>query len=134
MAVGDLTPTPVDGTRSQHRLAAFAGHLADTLGYNDASQFMTPAENSMARILVAECKQEVSTFNPVASRYEDFRVVRGAAALDYHRTIREEVGGALSVFGATEGVELVPAIMASSITSGGVLAAESFDRLSGDFL
>ena len=88
----------------------------------------------MARIVVAECKQEVSTFNPVASRYEDFRVVRGAAALDYHRSVREEVGGALSVFAAAEGVELAPALLASSNTSGGVLAAESFERLSGDFL
>jgi microcystin degradation protein MlrC len=88
----------------------------------------------MARIVVAECKQEVSTFNPVASRYEDFRVVRGAAALDYHRTVREEVGGALSVFDDADGVELAPALLASSNTSGGVLAAESFDRLSGDFL
>ena len=88
----------------------------------------------MARILVAECKQEVSTFNPVASRYEDFRVVRGPAALDLHRGIREEVGGALSVFDAAAGVEVVPAHMASSITSGGVLAAESFERLCGDYL
>ena len=88
----------------------------------------------MARILVAECKQEVSTFNPVASRYADFRVVRGAAALDLHRGIREEVGGALSVFDAAAGVEVVPAHMASSITSGGVLAAESFERLCGDYL
>ena len=56
----------------------------------------------MTRIVVAECKQEVSTFNPVASHYEDFRVVRGTAGLDYHRTVREEVGGALSVFDAAE--------------------------------
>ena len=32
----------------------------------------------MPRILVAECKQEVSTFNPVLSGYEDFEVLRGA--------------------------------------------------------
>ena len=88
----------------------------------------------MPRIVIAECKQEVSTFNPVPSRYEDFRVARGPAALDYHRTVREEVGGALSVFDDAEGVDLVPALAASSNTSGGVLAAESFDRLSGDFL
>ena len=85
----------------------------------------------MARIVVAECKQEVSTFNPVASRYEDFRVARGAAALDYHRTVREEVGGALSVFDDADGVELVPALAASSNTSGGVLASNYTGRTNG---
>lgn len=88
----------------------------------------------MPRILVAECKQEVSTFNPVSSRYDDFRVARGSAVFDYHRGVREEVGGALSVFDAADGVELVAGLASSSNTSGGVLAAESFDRLSGDFL
>jgi microcystin degradation protein MlrC len=88
----------------------------------------------MPRIVVAECKQEVSTFNPVPSRYEDFRVARGTAVCEYHRAVREEVGGALSVFDAADNVELVPTIATSSNTSGGVLAAESFDRLSGDFL
>ncbi len=28
----------------------------------------------MYRILVAECKQEVSSFNPVLSRYGDFEI------------------------------------------------------------
>jgi len=88
----------------------------------------------MSRIAVAECKQEVSTFNPVPSQYEGFRVARGSAIFDYHRAVREEVGGALSIFQAADGVELVPTFATSSNTSGGVLAAESFDRLSGDFL
>ena len=88
----------------------------------------------MPRIVIAECKQEVSTFNPVPSRYEVFRVARGPAVFAYHRGVREEVGGALSVFDADNNVELVPTYASSSNTSGGVLAAESFDRLSGDFL
>jgi microcystin degradation protein MlrC len=88
----------------------------------------------MPRIIVAECKQEISTFNPVPSRYEDFRVARGPAVFDYHRGVREEVGGAMSVFAAAEDVELVAGCGMSSNTSGGVLEAESFDRLSGDFL
>ncbi|MFN9951954.1 MAG: M81 family metallopeptidase, partial [bacterium] len=49
----------------------------------------------MPRILLAECKQEVSTFNPGRSAYEDFRIVRKQAVLDHHRRVREEVGGAL---------------------------------------
>lgn len=88
----------------------------------------------MPRILVAECKQEVSSFNPVPSHYSDFRVVRGAALLAHHRGCREEVGGALSVFDAGSSVQLVPTFGASSNTSGGVLAADSFERLSHDFL
>ncbi|MFP6675904.1 MAG: M81 family metallopeptidase, partial [Pirellulaceae bacterium] len=88
----------------------------------------------MPRIVVAECKQEVSTFNPVPSRYEDFRVAQGTAICDYHRGVQEEVGGALSVFDAANDIELVPTFAASSNTSGGVLTAESFDRLSGEFL
>ena len=39
----------------------------------------------MPQILIAECKQEVSSFNPVASHYDDFIVLRGQAVLDYHR-------------------------------------------------
>lgn len=88
----------------------------------------------MLRIIVAECKQEVSSFNPVPSRYEDFRVVRGPAMLDYHRGVREEIGGAMSVFAGRSDMELLPILGTSSNTSGGVLAAESFERLCTDFL
>ncbi len=88
----------------------------------------------MPRILIAECKQEVSTFNPQPSRYEDFRKVAGAELLDYHRRVREEVGGALGVFEADRRVELAPALGLSANTSGGLLAAESFQRLSREFL
>jgi microcystin degradation protein MlrC len=87
----------------------------------------------MHRIVIAECKQEVSTFNPAPSRYEDYRLVQGQALFDHHRAVREEVGGALGVFDTSEEVELVPALGGSSNTSGGVLAAESFDRLCADF-
>lgn len=88
----------------------------------------------MPRILVAECKQEVSSFNPAPSSISDFRISRGSELFDAHRGIREEVGGALSVFTAAPGVALVPTYGARAITSGGILAAESFERLSRDFL
>ncbi len=88
----------------------------------------------MPRILIAECKQEVSSFNPVPSHYEDFRVVCGSELLAHHRACREEVGGALSVFDADRSVQLVPTFSASSNTSGGVLTAESFQRLCRDFV
>lgn len=88
----------------------------------------------MPRILVAECKQEISSFNPVPSHYEDFRIVRGGAMLEYHRGVSEEVGGALRVFEADGGVDVVPGLGASSVTSGGVLSAAGFGRLSREFL
>lgn len=87
----------------------------------------------MPRVLIAECKQEVSTFNPAPSRYGDFRVLRGGELLDHHRGVREEAGGALSVFDREPDIDLRPTYGASSNTSGGVLAAESYDRLRRDF-
>ncbi|WP_397570377.1 M81 family metallopeptidase [Schlesneria sp. T3-172] len=87
----------------------------------------------MPRIVIAECKQEVSTFNPTSSCFEDFRIVRGEQLLSHHRKVREEVGGALSVFDADSSVKLAPTFGASANTSGGVLTAESFKRLCDDF-
>ena len=88
----------------------------------------------MPRILIAECKQEVSTFNPVLSGYEDFTMRHGQDILDYHRRVRSEVGGALSVFDATPGVELVPTCSAHFITSGGTLADAAFARIADELL
>jgi microcystin degradation protein MlrC len=88
----------------------------------------------MPRILIAECKQEVSTFNPHLSGYGDFGIRRGRELLDYHRTVRNEIGGALSVFDATEDVELVPAYSAFFITSGGTLAKPDWERIASEFL
>lgn len=88
----------------------------------------------MPRIIIAECKQEVSTFNPTPSHFEDFRVVRGPAMLEYHRGGGEEVSGALSVFDADPSVTLCPAFGGSANTSGGILTADSFRRLCNDFL
>ncbi len=88
----------------------------------------------MPRIVIAECKQEVSSFSPATSCFDDFRIVRGTQLLDHHRRVREEVGGALSVFDADSRIELAPAFGASANTSGGILPAESFRRLSVEFL
>jgi len=88
----------------------------------------------MPRILIVECKQEVSTFNPVLSGYDDFTIRRGDEVLQYHRRVRSEVGGALSVFDAAPGVELVPAYSAHFITSGGTLADTAFQRIARELL
>jgi microcystin degradation protein MlrC len=88
----------------------------------------------MPRILIAECKQEVSTFNPHLSGYEDFAVRRSDEILNYHRTVRNEVGGALSVFESTPGVVTVPAYSAFFITSGGTLARDAWQCIADEFL
>lgn len=88
----------------------------------------------MPRILIAECKQEVSTFNPHLSGYDDFGIRRGQELLDYHRTVRNEIGGALSVFDAMPEIELVPAYSAFFITSGGTLAKGAWERIAKELL
>jgi microcystin degradation protein MlrC len=88
----------------------------------------------VTRVLLAECKQEVSSFNPIPSRYADFRIVSGLDLLRHHRGVREELGGAISVFEAAGGIQLVPTLGASANTSGGVLGQADFNRLAGELL
>lgn len=88
----------------------------------------------MTRILIAECKQEVSSFNPVPSTLADFEILWGPDFLDYHRGLNSEVAGALGVFERRDDIELVPAYSARAITSGGTLAAEDFTQLATEFL
>lgn len=86
------------------------------------------------KILVGECKQEVSTFNPVLSSYTDFDISVGQAVLDFHRNSRVELGGALRVFAERPDLAIIPTYSARSITSGGTLRAESFARIAHEFL
>lgn len=87
----------------------------------------------MPRILVGECKQEVSSFNPVPSRYEDFIVLRGAELLDVHQGLNTEMTGALEVFASRPGLEVVPTYSARSITSAGTLRQADFDRIAREY-
>lgn len=88
----------------------------------------------MPRILIAECKQEVSTFNPYRSGYEDFGIRHGNDLLAYHRTVRNEIGGALAVFDAAPDIEIIPGYSAFFISSGGTLAGEAWERIAREFL
>ncbi len=88
----------------------------------------------MARILVAECKQEVATFNPVPGRYADFAVDRGDALFAAHRGKPTEVGGALAVFDARGGLDLVPTYGARGVTSGGTVPRADWERIAGEFV
>lgn len=88
----------------------------------------------MRKILVAECKQEVSSFNPHPSSYDDFTVKRGTDFFAYHRRMRYEVGGALAFFDGQPGYTVIPALGAASVTSGGLLHPASWRRLADEFL
>ena len=88
----------------------------------------------MPRILINECKQEVSSFNPVVAQYEDFLINRGAGLLNYHRPVHSEVGGAMNVFATRADYELVGGYAARGITSTGTISAAAFARIAGEFL
>lgn len=88
----------------------------------------------MPKILVAECKQESSSFNPLRSRYEDFTITRGGDVTRRHRGVGSEMAGALRVFEEQADVEVVPTYSARSITSGGMLEPAAFTRIAREFL
>ena len=88
----------------------------------------------MGHILVSECKQEISSFNPAPTSYGDFVVSFGAALFAHHRGLQSEVAGALSVLGQRTDLALVPGYSAQAITSGGILAGADFRRIAEEFL
>ncbi len=85
----------------------------------------------MPRILIAECNQEISSFNPLSSGYEDFRLVHGKELL-VNRGLNTSIGGALGVFDA-HSFDVVPTISASA-PSAGILSAEGWQRVSREML
>ena len=85
------------------------------------------------RVLIAECKQEISSFNPVAGRREDFEIDMGDALLESHRGLNTEVCGAVDhLAGPT--IETVPVVGIRSITSGGPVAQADYEHLVGTFV
>ncbi|MBM3765606.1 MAG: M81 family metallopeptidase [Acidobacteria bacterium] len=86
------------------------------------------------RILINECKQEISSFNPVPSTYHDFLVHHGTDVISYHRPVRSEPGGAIQVFEERGGIELIGGFSAKGITSAGTLSREGFRRIADEFL
>ncbi len=86
----------------------------------------------MPRILLAECMQEISSFNPIPSAYENFAVHRGDALLA--RTGRNTaLGGAINAFDARGDAQLVPAYSARA-GSAGLLSKAGWERLSDEVL
>lgn len=86
----------------------------------------------MPRILLVECMQEISSFNPRLSTFDDFHVLQGDALLR-RRGTNSYLGGALSVFDAATEVELVP-VYSAAAPSTGMLDAAGWQRLRQDLL
>jgi microcystin degradation protein MlrC len=83
----------------------------------------------MPRILIVECMQEISSFNPIPSGYDSFHVERGEE-LYAQRGLNTSIGGALQVFEARGDVTIVPAYGARA-GSAGLLSAEGLGAALG---
>lgn len=85
----------------------------------------------MPRVLIAECNQEISSFNPLTSGYHDFRIAKGAGLLA-NSGLNTSIGGALAVLEKHD-VEVVPTISAGA-PSAGILSSDGWQRLSREVL
>jgi microcystin degradation protein MlrC len=86
----------------------------------------------MPTILMAECMQEISSFNPVPSDYSYFRIDRGEEMFR-QRGLNGAIGGALKVFEARGDVRLIPTYGARS-GSAGLLSAVGWKQLSSELV
>ena len=80
------------------------------------------------KILIADLKQETATFNPLPTKYEDFRILRGTSILEAFRGTATEIAGALAVLETGGDFELVPTVAADAV-SGGAIKSADLDRL-----
>ena len=87
----------------------------------------------MPTILINECLQEVSTFNPVQSHLGQFYETEGVTFLEKHKKISSEVQGAMSVFEQCD-YKLLGGYSARMMSSGGVLKQHDFDHIQKQFL
>lgn len=83
------------------------------------------------RVLVAECMQEISSFNPLQGGYENFHIERGEQ-MRAQDGLNTSLGGAFAVF-REKGLEPVLAIGARS-GSAGLLSAAGWKKLSAEVL
>ncbi|MBA2666501.1 MAG: M81 family metallopeptidase [Trueperaceae bacterium] len=88
----------------------------------------------MQTVLICECKQEVSTFNPVPSHASDFAVSQGDDLIASHRLGGREVRGALNVFDTTPDLTAIGGYGARAFSSAGTLTAGGFAELANGFL
>ena len=83
------------------------------------------------RVLIAEVKQETSTFNPMPTLYDEFRIYTGEAIFSAYRGTKTELSGAFDIFDEDGRIELVPTVAADCV-SGGPIATPDLDRVLGE--
>ena len=83
------------------------------------------------RVLIAEVKQETSTFNLMPTIYDEFRRYTGEEIFLAYRGTKTELAGAFEVFDEDGRIELVPTVAADCV-SGGPIATACLDRLLGE--
>ena len=87
----------------------------------------------MFRIIVGDCRQEVSSFNPKETRYDDYNIVSGEELFALNLEVESSINGARKVFAGRSDVELVP-LMGASANSSGPLIQADFERLAAEFI
>ena len=80
------------------------------------------------RVLIAELKQETSTFNPLPTGYDEFRIYTGDGIVEAYRGTRTELAGAFDEFDEHGDIEVVPTVAADCV-SGGPIVTRDLDRL-----
>ena len=85
------------------------------------------------RILIAGAAQEVSTFNPVFSTYEDFNIAVGEEVIENKIGKNSEIAGMVDVLKTDSDIEIVSSYSAGA-TSAGPLDNASWERIASEFL
>ncbi len=88
----------------------------------------------MKRVLIAVFKQEVGSFNPSKTRYEDFNIRRGEEIVHSLRHTNTTTAGVLDTFQEHAGIEVVPTYAAWAGTTGGLVDENDLDRLIDELL
>ena len=92
-----------------------------------------PHNCSNFRILVAECEQEISTFNPKLSDYDLFDIKFGYELLAAHKEAQTSVRGALNVLLSRQDIEIIP-LYGATACSAGPLTRAGFERIASELL
>src|SRR5690606_10811748 len=87
---------------------------------------------AMRKILVASCEQEISSFNPRPSRYEDLSIRRGQALFGGTAAANACVGGSLDGMRPRPALYLTP-VYGAADCSAAALSGEGFGRLAAGF-
>ncbi|HWU37906.1 MAG TPA: M81 family metallopeptidase, partial [Candidatus Acidoferrum sp.] len=87
----------------------------------------------MIKILVAQCEQEISSFNPVPSQYEDFTIHWGEELLEANAKAETCIRGALEIFRSRPDIAIIPAYGATAC-SAGPLSRPGFERVARELV